>query len=268
MGDYTMDFATALARLAADTRCRDVVLLDVRRRSPVTKFFLIVTGVSARQMRTACDEFSEMGLQNGYGPWRTSGYETAKWILIDFVDVVVHIFDEPSRRFYDLELLWGDCPKVPWSRETDAAEAPALADWPTPVKEIEDDIEAAIAAASDTVEELVEEQMMWNEQARDEAALPAESDVTMVEIQTESPARGRQSEAPPAVRPGDQRRSPAKKMKKTTPKKKHVVKSTSPARGKSGARKPGRKKPPVAGGKSSSRSKSLSIETGSKRKKT
>lgn len=80
----------------------------------MTRFFVIATGTSARQIRTVADELSDLGKKANYPAWRTSGYEAARWILIDFVDVVGHIFDEQSRNFYDLELLWGDCPKIDW----------------------------------------------------------------------------------------------------------------------------------------------------------
>lgn len=122
--DPALSAAISLARLAAETRCGNVVLLDVRQRSPVTKFFLIATGTSARQMRTVADELCQAGESLGFKPWRTSGYESAKWILVDFVDVVLHVFDEASRQYYDLELLWGDCPKIQW-RDPNQPELPA-----------------------------------------------------------------------------------------------------------------------------------------------
>ena len=121
--DPALSAAISLARLAAETRCGNVVLLDVRQRSPVTKFFLIATGTSARQMRTVADELCQAGEALGFKPWRTSGYESAKWILVDFVDVVLHVFDEASRQYYDLELLWGDCPKIQW-RDPNQPELP------------------------------------------------------------------------------------------------------------------------------------------------
>ncbi len=121
--DPALSAAISLARLAAETRCGNVVLLDVRQRSPVTKFFLIGTGTSARQMRTVADELCRAGEALGFKPWRTSGYESAKWILVDFVDVVLHVFDEASRQYYDLELLWGDCPKIQW-RDPNQPELP------------------------------------------------------------------------------------------------------------------------------------------------
>ena len=110
--DPALKFAIDLARLADQTRCHNVVLLDVREKSPVTKYFLIATGTSDRQRRTVSDELIALGKNSGFPAWRSNGYETAKWIVVDFVDVVAHIFEEVSRSFYDLEMLWGDCPRI------------------------------------------------------------------------------------------------------------------------------------------------------------
>ena len=112
--DPELKFAIDLARLADQTRCHNVVLLDLRQKSPVTKFFLLATGTSDRQRRTVGDELIAHGKLNGFPAWRSNGYETAKWIVVDFIDVVAHIFEEASRNFYDLEMLWGDCPRVAW----------------------------------------------------------------------------------------------------------------------------------------------------------
>jgi len=106
--------AVALARLAADTRCQDVVVLDVRNLSPVTDFYVIATGTSARQMRTAVEDVEELAASRGYPALSRSGYEGETWMLLDLVDVVVHVFSDAARQFYDLDNLWGDARKVPW----------------------------------------------------------------------------------------------------------------------------------------------------------
>ncbi len=93
------------------------MLLDLRGRSPVTEFFIIATGTSPRQMRTVAEEIQELGKKMGFRAWQTSGMESAKWILVDCVNLVLHIFDGESRDFYDLELLWGDCPRIDWRKE-------------------------------------------------------------------------------------------------------------------------------------------------------
>lgn len=126
-------FAVAAAEMAANTRCEDVVVLDLRGRSPVTEFFVIATGTSNRQTRTVADELSDLGKRSGFAAWQTSGYETAKWIVVDFVQVVAHIFEPDSRAFYDLELLWGDCPRINWRAALGLPEEPHVARSPVEV---------------------------------------------------------------------------------------------------------------------------------------
>ncbi len=118
------EFALAAAELAANTRCENVILLDLRGRSPITEYFLIATGTSARQMRTVADELSDLGKARGFRPISVGGAESARWIVIDFVNIVAHVFDALSRDFYDLELLWGDCPNINWRKELGLPEMP------------------------------------------------------------------------------------------------------------------------------------------------
>jgi ribosome-associated protein len=112
--DLTRQFAVDAARMAAHTRCHNVVLLDVRGLSPVTDYLVLATGTSARQMRTVCDDVAEMAEERGLRPLSQSGTEGQTWMLIDFVDVVVHVFNEEARQFYNLDGMWGDAPKVEW----------------------------------------------------------------------------------------------------------------------------------------------------------
>ena len=107
-------FAIEAARLAAETRCYNVVVLDVRHISPVTDFFVIATGTSPRQMRSVCDDIEEMAEPRNIRPLSRAGYGSDSWVLLDFVDVIIHIFSEGSRQYYDLENLWGDAKRVEW----------------------------------------------------------------------------------------------------------------------------------------------------------
>ena len=106
------EFAQAAARIARERRCSDIVVLDLRGLSPATDYFVIATGTSQRQMRTVADETSQAGREQGMSRFGRAGYEQGRWILLDFVDVVVHLFDPEYREFYDLELLWGDAEKI------------------------------------------------------------------------------------------------------------------------------------------------------------
>jgi ribosome-associated protein len=113
--DQTRLFAIDAARLAADTHCQNVTILDLRGLSQVTDYFVLATGTSARQMRAVSDEIAEMGMGRKFRALDRSGYEGQNWILTDFVDVILHIFDPEARSYYDLDNLWGDAPRVEWS---------------------------------------------------------------------------------------------------------------------------------------------------------
>ena len=114
----TREFAVEAARLAANTRCHNVVLLDVRGISPVTDYLVLATGTSPRQMRTVCDDLAEWAGERGVRPYNNADdQEGESWMLIDFVDVVVHVFNSESRSFYDLDSLWGDAKRVDWDNQ-------------------------------------------------------------------------------------------------------------------------------------------------------
>ena len=112
VADATKAFALAAAKVAAERHCSDIVVLDLRGKSPATDYFVIATGTSNRQMRTVADEICEAAREQGLQRFGRAGYEQARWILLDYVDVVIHIFDSEYRDYYDLELLWGDAERL------------------------------------------------------------------------------------------------------------------------------------------------------------
>ncbi|HLB73160.1 MAG TPA: ribosome silencing factor [Sedimentisphaerales bacterium] len=105
-------FALAAAKVAAERHCTEIVVLDLRGKSPATDYFVIVTGTSDRQMRTVSDEISAAARELGLQRFGRAGYEQGRWILLDYIDVVIHIFDAEYREYYDLELLWGDAERL------------------------------------------------------------------------------------------------------------------------------------------------------------
>jgi ribosome-associated protein len=107
-------FAIAAARLASNTHCVNIALLDVRGISPVTDFLLLATGTSPRQMRAVASEIAELGEKQGYAPLNADGYEGENWILVDFIDVILHVFSNDARAYYDLDNLWGDARRIEW----------------------------------------------------------------------------------------------------------------------------------------------------------
>ena len=108
------DLACEIAHIAKDRNCEDIVVIDVNDVSPITNCFVIATGTSDRQIRSLADELKSIGKKIGHPAWHIAGTDTAEWIVMDFVDVVVHLFVEDVREFYDLEMIWGQSPKLDW----------------------------------------------------------------------------------------------------------------------------------------------------------
>jgi ribosome-associated protein len=116
----SLPFAVEVARIVYDNKSEDVIALDLRGISPVTDFVVIATGTSDRQTRAVADRVIEYGKKVGNPLFGSAGYESAAWILLDYVDVVLHLFAAPYREYYDLELLWGDAPRIQWMRSETA----------------------------------------------------------------------------------------------------------------------------------------------------
>jgi ribosome-associated protein len=90
----------------------DVVLLDLRKLTAIADYFVICSADSDTQVKAIADEIDSKLAEEGIKSWHIEGYRALSWILIDYVDVVVHIFKKDSREFYKLEKLWGDAPSV------------------------------------------------------------------------------------------------------------------------------------------------------------
>lgn len=114
--DAARAFAIEAARLLSDDHCEDVLLLDVRGIYEMADYIVIGSGTSDRQMRAVADNLAGAGEPHGYRPYRKDVDERTTWCLIDFVDVVAHIFEPNTRAHYDLEMLWGDAPRIEWRR--------------------------------------------------------------------------------------------------------------------------------------------------------
>lgn len=109
----TLEEKTRLCALAADSRkAEDIVVLDVQPLSSVADYFLICSGASDRQVKAIADAIDEQLAKSGEKPLAIEGYQEAAWILIDCADLVIHVFDDDTRRFYDLERLWGRAARV------------------------------------------------------------------------------------------------------------------------------------------------------------
>ncbi|HEV2883761.1 MAG TPA: ribosome silencing factor [Pyrinomonadaceae bacterium] len=106
------DRITTALRAASEKKGIDTVVLDLREIASFTDFFVIVSGSNERQVQAISDAVSETLKKNGSAAARVEGYKTAEWILLDYGDFVVHVFDEKARKFYDLERLWRESKRV------------------------------------------------------------------------------------------------------------------------------------------------------------
>ncbi|MEN8233952.1 MAG: ribosome silencing factor [Actinomycetota bacterium] len=104
--------ALAAADAIIDKKGNDVALLDVSDLVVVTDVFVIGTGTSSRHVKTLAEDVEERLRDLGDRLLRREGVEYGRWVLLDFGDVVVHLFDEETREFYDLERLWADAPRI------------------------------------------------------------------------------------------------------------------------------------------------------------
>jgi ribosome-associated protein len=102
------ELARAAARLTLTKRGEDVVLLDLSGVDAVCDYFVIATGQSEVQVKAIADAVEEGMSKHGRKPWHVEGYEARRWILLDYVDFVVHVFHVRAREYYLLDRLWGD----------------------------------------------------------------------------------------------------------------------------------------------------------------
>lgn len=108
---------------ALDKKAEDPVVLDLRGRSDVTDYFLICHGNSERQVQAIVDSIEQkLRHEMGRRPSHVEGRRAADWVLMDYVDFVVHVFRQDRRQFYRLERLWGDAPSVDLTSLTSAVE--------------------------------------------------------------------------------------------------------------------------------------------------
>lgn len=120
--ESAITMAKVAAQAAADKLAKDVLLVDVSDRLAITDIFVIVTGANERQVAAIVDEVEDKMREAGVKPVRREGERDGRWVLLDFLDVVVHVQHSEERVFYALDRLWKDCPTIPWV-DADAPEA-------------------------------------------------------------------------------------------------------------------------------------------------
>jgi ribosome-associated protein len=97
---------------ADDKKAHDLVILDISKIASFANYFLLCTGDSSRQMQAIADEIEKKLKEDGLRPSHIEGYQNSEWILMDYMDLVVHIFSKNARVYYDLERLWRDGKKI------------------------------------------------------------------------------------------------------------------------------------------------------------
>ena len=116
------------ARVLDENKCEEVRVLEVMNSLQIADYFVVASGRNPRHLRAASDELSRQLQDAGLRQRKRrgiEGYPDSQWILIDLSDVVVHLFLPEGRRFYDLDNLWGDCPRVAWDGDRDSRAAVA-----------------------------------------------------------------------------------------------------------------------------------------------
>jgi ribosome-associated protein len=111
--DEALDMATVAARAAVAKLADDVVVIDVSGQLVITDCFVIASASSDRQVNAIVDEVEAKMRVAGYKPARREGTREGRWVLLDYVDIVVHIQHQDERNFYALDRLWRDCPLLP-----------------------------------------------------------------------------------------------------------------------------------------------------------
>jgi ribosome-associated protein len=110
--DQALDMARVAVAAAADKQAQDIVVLDVSEQLVITDCFVIASASNERLVQAIVDEVEEKLRLHGAKPTRREGTREGRWVLLDFVDVVVHVQHSEERGFYGLDRLWKDCPRV------------------------------------------------------------------------------------------------------------------------------------------------------------
>ena len=117
--------AGVVAQAAAEKKADDIVVLDVGDIISITEAFVLVSGANVRQVRSIVEEIElTLKITDDESPRAVEGMGDASWVLMDYGDVIVHVFLAETRAFYDLDNLWSDATRVDWSPEPSAVSSP------------------------------------------------------------------------------------------------------------------------------------------------
>ena len=115
--EHARNLALVAAQAAADKKAQDILVLDVSERLVITDCFVIASAPNERHVQAIVDNVEEKMLAIGTKPVRREGTREGRWVLLDFVDVVVHVQHNEERSFYGLERLWKDCPRMEFAED-------------------------------------------------------------------------------------------------------------------------------------------------------
>lgn len=146
-----LERAMRCAQIADEYRGRDIRILDLTEVTPEFDYFVIATGTSRRQMHAIVEEVDRQMKNAGSKRIGVEGYDANQWILQDYGDVVLHVFDEQTRLTYDLERLWGDAKQVPF--ESSRVDTTITAEDSSPSATTDDAITEETAADESTAED-------------------------------------------------------------------------------------------------------------------
>ena len=102
--------------MADEKKASGIKVLDLRKLLYITDFFVIASGRNRRQLQAVADEVTRSLQEKKLTPFSSEGYSGGSWILLDYGDVVIHLFLEETRKFYGLDMLWGDVPVIDWHK--------------------------------------------------------------------------------------------------------------------------------------------------------
>ena len=108
MEESTLDRVKCAVAALEDKKAKDIKILDISSVSIIADYFIIATGANEPQIKAMVDNVDEVFSKRGIAPKSTEGYKNANWVLLDYGDIIIHVFDEENRLFYDLERIWRD----------------------------------------------------------------------------------------------------------------------------------------------------------------
>lgn len=114
--------ACLAAKAAADNKGQDILILDLRKLTPIFDYFVLATGSSRRQVHAIVEDIDATLRAVGDSRMGIEGYDSSKWVVQDYGDVMVHVFDSDTREYYKLEDLWADAPILDWEQEIEEEE--------------------------------------------------------------------------------------------------------------------------------------------------